>query len=37
LGRSLHFDPQRERFVDDKEADGLLERTYRKGHWAAPS
>ena len=36
LGRSLHFDPQRERFVDDKEADGLLGRTYRKGHWAAP-
>ena len=37
LGRSLQFDPKRERFEDDKEADDLLGRTYRKDHWAAPS
>jgi predicted dehydrogenase len=36
LGRSLRFDHERERFVDDGEANGLLERTYRDDHWAVP-
>lgn len=29
LGRSVHFDPQTERFVNDPEADKLLKREYR--------
>jgi predicted dehydrogenase len=29
LGRSLEFDPETERFVDDEEANGLLTRDYR--------
>jgi len=35
LGRSLRFDPDNEQFVGDREADSLLERTYRE-HWATP-
>lgn len=30
LGRTLKFDPKTERFVDDREADRLLSRQYRK-------
>ena len=30
LGRSVHFDPQTERFVDDPEADKFLKRDYRE-------
>ena len=37
LGKTLRFDPQQERFIDDREADGLLDRTYRDGHWAVPN
>ena len=37
LGRSLRFDPQQERFIDDQEANGLLKRKYRGGHWAVPT
>jgi predicted dehydrogenase len=29
LGRTLEFDPERERFVNDKEADGYLTKVYR--------
>jgi len=29
LRRSVHFDPQTERFVNDREADGFLRREYR--------
>jgi len=36
LGRSLRFDPQKERFAADDEANDLLQRDYREGHWAAP-
>jgi predicted dehydrogenase len=36
LGRTLRFDPKGERFSDDTEANGLLARKYRDGHWAAP-
>ncbi len=38
LGRSLRFDPERETFPDDREANELLGRRYRAGgHWAAPA
>ncbi len=33
--RDLTFDPQTERFVDAPDADALLGRTYREGHWAS--
>jgi predicted dehydrogenase len=36
VGRTLHFDPARERMVGDDEADRLLRRSYRPGHWAVP-
>jgi predicted dehydrogenase len=36
-GRSLRFDPKTERIVGDKEADALVRRTYREGHWAIPA
>lgn len=35
LGRSLTFDPQKEQFVGDEEANGLVRRPYRD-HWATP-
>ena len=31
VGRSLQFDGKKEQFVNDKEADKLLTREYRKG------
>jgi hypothetical protein len=31
VGQALRFDPKAERFVDDKKADQLLTREYRKG------
>jgi predicted dehydrogenase len=31
LGRVLHFDPTKERFINDAEADALLTREYRPG------
>lgn len=36
LGRVLRFDPTAERFLADPEADAMLGRTYRDGHWAIP-
>jgi hypothetical protein len=30
LGRKLNWDSNKEQFVDDKEANGLLHREYRK-------
>ncbi|GBD37641.1 Inositol 2-dehydrogenase [bacterium HR36] len=36
LGRVLHFDPKKEQFVNDPEADSMLRRRYREGHWAVP-
>jgi predicted dehydrogenase len=36
VGRTLHFDPVAERVVADDEADHLLGRSYRTGHWAVP-
>jgi predicted dehydrogenase len=35
LGRSLDFDPEHERFIDDPEADALVRREYRD-HWGTP-
>jgi len=36
LRRTLRFDPKSERFVGDEQADRLLGREYRQGHWAVP-
>ncbi|MCI0744982.1 MAG: Gfo/Idh/MocA family oxidoreductase [Verrucomicrobia subdivision 3 bacterium] len=36
LGRTLQFDPETERVKDDSEANGMLRRAYREGHWAMP-
>jgi predicted dehydrogenase len=36
VGGTLHFDPAAERFVGDDEANRLLGRSYRPGHWAVP-
>ena len=36
LARSLVFDPAKEQFSDDDEANQLLRRQYREGHWAVP-
>ena len=37
LGRTVMFDPQRERVIGDEEADALLSRNYRDGgHWGVP-
>ena len=37
LGRDLHFDPEKEQFAHDAEANKLLGREYREGHFAAPA
>ena len=34
--RTLTFDPQTEQIVGDEEANALVRRAYRKGHWAIP-
>lgn len=36
VGRVLHFDPDTEEIRDDPEANRLVRRDYRPGHWAAP-
>jgi predicted dehydrogenase len=36
LQRSLQFDPATGRITGDEEANDLLGRTYRPGHWAVP-
>ncbi|MGE3820210.1 MAG: gfo/Idh/MocA family oxidoreductase, partial [Isosphaeraceae bacterium] len=36
LGRSIKFDPATETITGDDEAQALLGRTYRDGHWAVP-
>jgi len=37
LERSLAFDPVKEAVVGDEEANRLLGRVYRQGHWAVPA
>ena len=34
--RTLHFDPQTEQITGDDEANKLVRRQYREGHWAVP-
>ena len=36
VGRVLHFDPRAEQIITDDQANGLVRRTYRAGHWAVP-
>jgi hypothetical protein len=36
LGRTLHVDAAAEQIVGDDEANRLLTRAYRDGHWAVP-
>ncbi len=36
VGRQLAFDPAAERILGDEEADRLVRRAYREGHWAVP-
>jgi hypothetical protein len=36
LGRSLEFNPAKEIFDNDIEANTLLTRKYREAHWAIP-
>ena len=37
VGRTLHFDPVAEQIEGDDEAQQLLGRKYRPGHWAVPA
>ncbi len=37
VGRVLRFDPQTETVTDDDEANALVRRQYRVGHWAIPA
>jgi len=36
VGRVIHFDPKTEQVGGDDEANALVRRAYRKGHWAVP-
>lgn len=36
VGKSFDFDPVTEQIVDQPEANALLSRSYREGHWAIP-
>jgi predicted dehydrogenase len=36
LSRTLQFDPKTEQITNDKEANAMVRRAYRKGHWAIP-
>lgn len=36
VGRVIHFDRRAEHVIGDEEADGLVRREYRTGHWAVP-
>ena len=36
LGSTLKFDPAKEQFIGNDDANKLLRRSYREGHWAAP-
>ena len=34
-GRAIRFDPSKEQIIDDQDANSLLRRKYRHGHWAS--
>lgn len=36
VGRVIHFDPKAERIDGDDEANRMVRRSYRDGHWAIP-
>lgn len=36
VGRVIHFDSGAERILGDEEANSMVHREYRKGHWAVP-
>ncbi|MHC4559925.1 MAG: hypothetical protein ACYS80_21760, partial [Planctomycetota bacterium] len=36
VGRVIHFDPKAEQVGGDDEANALVRRAYREGHWAVP-
>ena len=36
LGRSLQIDPETHQVIGDDEANAMLARKYREGHWAIP-
>lgn len=36
VGRPVRFDPKAEQIVGDEEANALVRRKYREGHWAVP-
>jgi hypothetical protein len=36
VGRSIAFDPDSEQILDDEQANRLVRRQYRPGHWAVP-
>ena len=36
LGRTVRFDPAAEKVLGDDEANAMLTRKYREGHWAVP-
>ena len=36
VGRTIRFDPKAEKVVGDDEANRLVSREYRQGHWAVP-
>ena len=36
LRRTVEFDPQKEAITNAPDADAMLKRKYRAGHWAVP-
>jgi hypothetical protein len=36
IGHVLNFDPEGETISGDEQANGMLHRRYREGHWAVP-
>ena len=36
IGRTLRFNPETEQILEDREANDLVRRQYRQGHWAVP-
>jgi predicted dehydrogenase len=36
VGRALSFDPSKEEVLNDAEANAMVRRKYREGHWAVP-